>query len=196
MQQRHFSSFQISGILEITCIQISIMFTFKIFFLLVSNPLICEWSNEAQEIFLDLLLVSNSEILCLLETFMSVLYIGTCRRMSHIKITKGNQYRWCFNWVNCQLPVYILWSASDFFYWSNFRYHDTIECYTEETDSWELIGEMPTSRSWLSCVAMMIRKDMTTNKEKVTSCIVWRQGAEKSQLGCSIQWIIAFCFVI
>ncbi|XP_046873272.1 kelch-like protein diablo isoform X3 [Hypomesus transpacificus] len=39
------------------------------------------------------------------------------------------------------------------------RYHDTIERYCEETDTWEIVGEMPTSRSWLSCVSLQIRKD-------------------------------------
>ncbi|XP_045214051.2 kelch-like protein 3 [Mercenaria mercenaria] len=40
------------------------------------------------------------------------------------------------------------------------RYHDTIECYNSMTDTWEIVGEMLTSRSWLSCVSMRIRKDM------------------------------------
>ncbi|KTG35961.1 hypothetical protein cypCar_00025492 [Cyprinus carpio] len=39
------------------------------------------------------------------------------------------------------------------------RYHDTIERYCEESDRWEIIGEMPTSRSWLSCVSLQLRKD-------------------------------------
>ncbi|MBN3311543.1 KLH20 protein, partial [Atractosteus spatula] len=39
------------------------------------------------------------------------------------------------------------------------RYHDTIERYCEEADSWEIVGEMPTSRSWLSCVSLQVRKD-------------------------------------
>ena len=51
------------------------------------------------------------------------------------------------------------------------RYHDTIECYDEIRDVWEIIGEMPTSRSWLSCVAMTIHKDVVL-KERVTPCIV------------------------
>ena len=51
------------------------------------------------------------------------------------------------------------------------RYHDTVECYDEENDVWEIIGEMPSSRSWLSCVPMIVRKELT-KKEKVTSCIV------------------------
>ncbi|XP_051570772.1 LOW QUALITY PROTEIN: ring canal kelch homolog [Myxocyprinus asiaticus] len=37
------------------------------------------------------------------------------------------------------------------------RYHDTIEWYCE--DSWKIVGEMPTSRSWLSCVSLQLRKD-------------------------------------
>ncbi|XP_060581169.1 kelch-like protein 3 [Ruditapes philippinarum] len=40
------------------------------------------------------------------------------------------------------------------------RYHDTIECYNSLTDTWDIVGEMLTSRSWLSCVSMRIRKDM------------------------------------
>jgi len=39
------------------------------------------------------------------------------------------------------------------------RYHDTIERYCDETDTWEIVGEMPTSRSWLSCVSMPLQKD-------------------------------------
>ncbi|XP_028267808.1 kelch-like protein 20 isoform X2 [Parambassis ranga] len=45
------------------------------------------------------------------------------------------------------------------------RYHDTIERYCDETDTWEIIGEMPTSRSWLSCVPLRLRKDI-----HVSSC--------------------------
>ncbi|XP_068606212.1 kelch-like protein 3 [Brachionichthys hirsutus] len=40
------------------------------------------------------------------------------------------------------------------------RYHDTIERYCDETDTWEIVGEMPTSRSWLSCVSLRLRKDI------------------------------------
>ncbi|XP_053708687.1 kelch-like protein 20 isoform X1 [Synchiropus splendidus] len=40
------------------------------------------------------------------------------------------------------------------------RYHDTIERYCDETDTWEIVGEMPTSRSWLSCVSLPLRKDI------------------------------------
>ncbi|KAF3846386.1 hypothetical protein F7725_003464 [Dissostichus mawsoni] len=40
------------------------------------------------------------------------------------------------------------------------RYHDTIERYCDETDVWEIVGEMPTSRSWLSCVSLQLRKDI------------------------------------
>ncbi|XP_026181603.1 kelch-like protein 20 isoform X3 [Mastacembelus armatus] len=38
------------------------------------------------------------------------------------------------------------------------RYHDTIERYCDETDTWEIIGEMPTSRSWLSCVPLQLQR--------------------------------------
>jgi hypothetical protein len=32
------------------------------------------------------------------------------------------------------------------------HYHDTIECYDPVVNKWELVGEMGSSRSWLSCV--------------------------------------------
>ena len=44
-------------------------------------------------------------------------------------------------------------------------YHDTIESYDPATDSWTVVGDMPSSRSWLSSVALTIRKDL--GKEKV-----------------------------
>ena len=37
------------------------------------------------------------------------------------------------------------------------RYHDTIEAYDPVRDVWENVGEMPSSRSWLSCVPLMVR---------------------------------------
>ncbi|XP_061605996.1 kelch-like protein diablo [Phyllopteryx taeniolatus] len=43
------------------------------------------------------------------------------------------------------------------------RYHDTIERYCDETDSWEIIGEMSTSRSWLSCVSLLLKKDILSH---------------------------------
>ncbi|XP_032393806.1 kelch-like protein 28 isoform X2 [Etheostoma spectabile] len=43
------------------------------------------------------------------------------------------------------------------------RYHDTIEKYCVEKDMWEIVGEMTTSRSWLSCVSLQLRKDLHIN---------------------------------
>ncbi|XP_056437894.1 kelch-like protein diablo isoform X3 [Gadus chalcogrammus] len=40
------------------------------------------------------------------------------------------------------------------------RYHDTIERYCSKTDTWEIVGEMPSSRSWLSCVTLPLRRDL------------------------------------
>ena len=37
------------------------------------------------------------------------------------------------------------------------RYHDTIECYDPDEDRWDIVGEMSSSRSWLSCVALTVR---------------------------------------
>ncbi|XP_078274655.1 kelch-like protein 24 isoform X2 [Rhinoraja longicauda] len=39
------------------------------------------------------------------------------------------------------------------------RYHDTIEEYREEYGKWEILGEMLTSRSWLSCVTVQVQKE-------------------------------------
>lgn len=41
-----------------------------------------------------------------------------------------------------------------------FRYHDTIERYCEDANTWEIVSEMTTSRSWLSCVSLQLRKDI------------------------------------
>ena len=38
------------------------------------------------------------------------------------------------------------------------HYHDTIECYDPVVDKWELVGEMGSSRSWLSCVGKQKKK--------------------------------------
>jgi len=44
------------------------------------------------------------------------------------------------------------------------RYHDTIECYSPDDDTWSTVGDMPTSRSWLSAVPLTIRREL--GKEK------------------------------
>ena len=36
------------------------------------------------------------------------------------------------------------------------RYHDTIECYDPQEDKWDIVGEMSSSRSWLSCVGLTV----------------------------------------
>ncbi|XP_072771890.1 kelch-like protein 24 isoform X1 [Nerophis lumbriciformis] len=43
------------------------------------------------------------------------------------------------------------------------RYHDTIESFCDITDTWEIVGELPSSRSWLSCVSLLLRKDISCN---------------------------------
>ncbi|KAK3091829.1 hypothetical protein FSP39_022975 [Pinctada imbricata] len=48
------------------------------------------------------------------------------------------------------------------------RYHDTIECYDPETDTWEIVGELQSSRSWLSCVSIIVRKEII-NKDRCSS---------------------------
>ena len=44
------------------------------------------------------------------------------------------------------------------------RYHDTIECYDPASDSWGVVGDLPSSRSWLSAVALTIRRDLGKDK--------------------------------
>ena len=62
--------------------------------------------------------------------------------------------------------IYIIW-------WFLCRYHDTIECYDPESDSWEIIAEMQSSRSWLSCVSMVIRKEIINKERSTPFCNVW-----------------------
>lgn len=38
--------------------------------------------------------------------------------------------------------------------WEHF--HDTIECYDPATDTWSVVGEMLTGRSWLSCAPLRV----------------------------------------
>ena len=87
--------------------------------------------------------------------------------------------------LGCLVIAYRLVVLMCFSFFS--RYHDTIECYDEASDVWEIIGEMPTSRSWLSCVAMTIRKDLAP-KDKVTSCIVWPQSGWMPVVTSCIVW--------
>ncbi|XP_077475924.1 kelch-like protein 24 isoform X1 [Stigmatopora argus] len=45
------------------------------------------------------------------------------------------------------------------------RYHDTIERFCDVTDTWEIVGEMLTSRSWLGCASLMLRKDFIAQSD-------------------------------
>lgn len=36
-------------------------------------------------------------------------------------------------------------------------YHDTVERYDPEKDRWEVIGHMPSARSWLACASLKVR---------------------------------------
>ena len=57
------------------------------------------------------------------------------------------------------------------------HYHDTIECYDPIQDKWELVGEMGSSRSWLSCVGLTVKLGVgsATGEEKS-----WRWGISVS----------------
>ena len=47
------------------------------------------------------------------------------------------------------------------------HYHDTIECYDPNNDKWEIVGEMGSSRSWLSCVGLTVKMESgATGEEK------------------------------
>lgn len=36
------------------------------------------------------------------------------------------------------------------------KYHDSIECYDPANDSWTIVGEMTSARSWLGCVPLQV----------------------------------------
>ena len=47
------------------------------------------------------------------------------------------------------------------------HYHDTIESYDPALDKWDIVGEMGSSRSWLSCVGLTVKMESgTTGEEK------------------------------
>ncbi|XP_065223954.1 kelch-like protein diablo [Planococcus citri] len=44
------------------------------------------------------------------------------------------------------------------------RYHDTIECYDPQKDEWNVSGKLLSSRSWLGCVPLKIKKNYCREK--------------------------------
>lgn len=44
------------------------------------------------------------------------------------------------------------------------RYHNSVECYDPATDTWQICGEMITSRSWLSCVPLQVSQAIICNQ--------------------------------
>ncbi|KAK7593017.1 hypothetical protein V9T40_007769 [Parthenolecanium corni] len=44
------------------------------------------------------------------------------------------------------------------------RYHDTIECYDPVKDEWNIVGKLLSSRSWLGCVPLKIKKSCCKEK--------------------------------
>ena len=56
------------------------------------------------------------------------------------------------------------------------RYHDTIECYDPDEDRWDIVGEMSSSRSWLSCVALTVRLSQVVTIIQISIVLItWRQ---------------------
>lgn len=37
-------------------------------------------------------------------------------------------------------------------------YHDSIECYDVDNDSWEIMSHLPSARSWLGCVPLQVAR--------------------------------------
>lgn len=66
------------------------------------------------------------------------------------------------------------------------RYHDTIECYDPETDSWEIVGEMQSSRSWLSCVSLVLHKDVLNRDRHTHHCTVWHAHSKRRADDCTM----------
>lgn len=46
------------------------------------------------------------------------------------------------------------------------HYHDTIESYDPALDKWDIVGEMGSSRSWLSCVGLTVKMESGTTAEE------------------------------
>lgn len=67
---------------------------------------------------------------------------------------------WQWTFQNKESPSFFLSIVPFLKTCSLCRYHDTIERYCNETDTWEIVAEMPTSRSSLSCVSLLLRKDI------------------------------------
>ena len=51
------------------------------------------------------------------------------------------------------------------------------ECYDPAFDKWEIVGEMGSSRSWLSCVGLTVKMDSGTTSGEEKS---WRWGISVS----------------
>lgn len=51
--------------------------------------------------------------------------------------------------------------------WEHF--HDTIECYNPDTNSWTHVGEMLTGRSWLSCAPLRVSKEMGEEGQRIVA---------------------------
>jgi len=56
------------------------------------------------------------------------------------------------------------------------HYHDTIESYDPALDKWDIVGEMGSSRSWLSCVGLTVKMESGTTAEEKS----WRWGISVS----------------
>ena len=96
----------------------------------------------------------------------------------------GHMTFWANKWV-----LYINDYGIKIFFTCFFRYHDTIECYDPIADNWEIMGEMQTSRSWLSCVSMVIRKDLIGKDRNTThQCTVWRSKKNTEEKILSVMW--------
>ena len=68
--------------------------------------------------------------------------------------------------------------------WEHF--HDTIECYTPETNSWIHVGEMLTGRSWLSCAPLRVSRYIYICIYKLTS----KWWKERWYGDVSVSWLL------
>ncbi|CAG0879520.1 unnamed protein product, partial [Darwinula stevensoni] len=44
-------------------------------------------------------------------------------------------------------------------------YHDTIECYDPVSNTWGMVSDMPSSRSWLSCAALKVKREVLMGRK-------------------------------
>lgn len=72
--------------------------------------------------------------------------------------------------------------------WEHF--HDTIECYTPDTNTWTHVGEMLTGRSWLSCAPLRVSRQIVKRFFKIFVVLLWILGNKSINVYAKIYWFM------